>query len=264
MSRIVETFNSLKIKKRKGFVAYITAGDPTLEFTESIIQELSCAGVDILEIGVPFSDPLADGPVIQEAVERALEHNTSISHIFEIIKRVRKTNQIPLVLFTYLNPVFQYGIENFAKDARDAGIDGVLILDLPPEESSEIYSVIRENNLDMIFIASPTTESSRLDEIVRLSTGFIYYVSHTGVTGEQSNIDSEIKKNVNFIKSKTEKPVAIGFGVSNSEQVKHVSEYGDAVVVGSAIVRRIKEYRNDPLAPKKVAQFVNDLLKPLQ
>jgi len=264
MSRITDLFARLKKDNRKAFIAYITAGDPSVEFSENLIYELDKSGVDLLEVGVPFSDPLADGPTIQEASNRALKHNMNLKKIFSMIKNVRKKTELPMILFTYLNPVYKYGMKKFVEDTKKYGIDGVLILDFSPEESEDYIKDMRNAGLDTIFIAAPTTDKDRLKIITDCSSGFIYYVSRTGVTGEQSDIDSEISSNVREIKSMTDKPVAIGFGISNPQQVKAVSEYGDAVVVGSAIVRRIKENKDQPDGYVKVGEFVKNLVEPLK
>lgn len=263
MSRIDTTFQSLRSKGHKGFVAYITAGDPSIEFTEQLIPHLAQSGVDVLELGVPFSDPLADGPVIQEAMIRALEHKTNLDHIFDMVKRVRETVSIPIILFSYLNPVYQYGLEQFAKRCKNSGVDGALILDLPVEEAEQYRDVMNRYELNTIFLMAPTTHENRIKLIAKASTGFIYYVSRTGVTGERSDINPEVEQKVSLIKQYTDKPVAIGFGVSDPQQAQAVARYGDAVVVGSAIVRRIKEFAGHDDGPQKVAAFVQSLTQPL-
>ncbi len=264
MSRIDNLFIKLKEKSKKAFICYITAGDPNMEFSEKLIYELDNAGVGLLELGVPFSDPMADGPVIQEASERSLKNHTNLIKIFEMVKNIRQKSEIPLILFTYLNPVFQYGIENFARDCKNSGVDGALILDLPPDESDLYRNVMNKYGIDTIFIIAPTTDLERMKYIADCSSGFIYYVSRTGVTGEKSDIDSELEDKLKKIKLLTDKPVAIGFGISNPQQVEEIAQYGDGVVVGSAIVRRIKEYHKDFDGYKKVADFVRELVKPLK
>ncbi len=263
MSRITDLFTRLKQNDKKAFVAYITAGDPTAEFSENLIYELDKAGVDLLEIGVPFSDPLADGPTIQEASIRALKHNINLETIFNIVANVREKIELPMILFTYLNPVYKYGMKRFVEDMKQSGLDGALILDLSAEESEDYRKDMRDAGLDTIFIVAPTTDNDRLKMIADCSTGFIYYVSRAGVTGEQSDLDSEIFSNVNRIRGLTDKPVAIGFGISTPQQVKTVAQYGDAVVVGSAIVRRIKENKDRIDGYLKVAEFVKNLVEPL-
>jgi len=264
MSRIKHLFNKLKSNNKKGFIAYITAGDPNIEFTQNLICELDKIGVDLLEIGVPFSDPMADGPVIQEASERALANHINLKQIFEMIKKVRLKTDIPLILFTYLNPVFCYGMEKFASDCKENGVDGVLILDLPPEESESYIRYMRKFDVDTVFIIAPTTDDARIKYVSDCSTGFIYYVSRTGVTGEKNDIDAELENRLEKIKSITDKPVAVGFGISNPLQVAQIARYGDAVVVGSAIVRRIKEFHQQYDGYKKVAEFVKNLVQPLK
>ncbi|MDX9702750.1 MAG: tryptophan synthase subunit alpha [Candidatus Auribacterota bacterium] len=263
MTRVDDRFALLKKNGQKGFIAYITAGDPTLEFTERLIIEMDKIGVDVLELGVPFSDPLADGPVIQSAMIRALKNKTNIEKICKMVKQVRKSVSIPIILFSYLNPVYQYGIEKFASDLKDAGIDGALLLDLPVEESSEYCSVMEKYGLNTVFLIAPTTTEQRVRTIAQYSTGFIYYVSRTGVTGERSDVNPEIENKVRLIKSYTDKPVAIGFGVSDPQQARLVAKYGDAVVVGSAVVRRIQEFAEANDGHISVAEFVRSLVTPL-
>ena len=243
MNRIDELFEKLKHEDKKGFIAYITAGDPTIDFTAKLINLMETCGVNLIEIGVPFSDPLADGPVIQNAMCRALEHNTNLDDIFSMIKNVRKTSLMPMILFSYLNPLYQYGIENFAKKCDESGVDGALILDLLPEESEAYCNIMDKYGLSTVFIIAPTTPAERIKLIAQRSKGFIYYVSRTGVTGERDKISFGLKEKIKLIKSYSDKPVAVGFGISNPDHVKTVSSYADAdaVVVGSAIIKRIEQ-----------------------
>ncbi|MEW6536105.1 MAG: tryptophan synthase subunit alpha [Candidatus Auribacterota bacterium] len=263
-SRIQSLFTNLRNTGRTGFVAYITAGDPTIEFTEKLIPVLEKAGVDLLEVGVPFSDPLADGPVIQDAADRALKHNTNLDDIFSMIKHLRTSSELPIILFTYLNPLFQYGVDRFALSCKESGVDGALVLDLPPEESAEYKAAMDKNGLDTVFVMAPTTSETRMKLIADASSGFIYYVSRTGVTGEKSDVSAEIGEKVRLIRSVTNKPIAIGFGVSNPDQVSIIAKHADAVVVGSAIVRHINEFKDSSDIMQCIGEYVSSLVQPLK
>ncbi|MGF1657756.1 MAG: tryptophan synthase subunit alpha [Verrucomicrobiales bacterium] len=254
-TRISSTFQRLKEADQKGFVAYITAGDPTLEATVALALSLEKAGVDILELGVPFSDPLADGLVNQLAAQRALEAGASLIGVLKAVQEIRKTSELPLVLFTYLNPVYQYGYEKFFNDASEAGVDGVLFLDLPPEESLANHE-FTGTGLDLIRLIAPTTSASRMDAIAQTGTGFIYYVSREGVTGEQAELSTSIAGQIEKLRAATSLPIAIGFGISTPEQAMEAAQFADAVVVGSAIVRRVGEWGQEPDLAKKVQDFV--------
>lgn len=259
MSRIEKKFHDLKIKKEKALIAYIMAGDPSLQETEGLIIELEKAGVDLIELGVPFSDPLADGPTIQKAAARALNNGTSLKDILSMVKRVRKGTNIPLILMSYYNPIFKYGEKQFVSDAIKAGIDGVIVPDLPPEEASDLIGFSREKGLDTIFLLAPTSGDDRINKICRSSTGFIYYVSLTGVTGAREGIAKDIGKMVKEIKSHTKIPVAVGFGISKPEQAKEVASFADGVIVGSAIVKVIEDNIGKTTMQKKVHDFVKSL-----
>lgn len=260
MSRIDDCFAALKERGEKAFIPFITAGDPTLDLTEALVLELEKAGVDIVEFGVPFSDPLADGPVNQEAAQRALLNDVTLENILARVKSLRTRTQIPILLFTYFNPVLAYGIAKLAQDAKEAGVDGILCVDLPPEEADEYRASFHEVGLDTVFLLAPTSTDERVKLIAEASTGFLYYVSRTGVTGEQSSIESSVRPMVEKIKQHTDIPVAVGFGISNPDQVKEIAGYGDAVVVGSAIVRMIGELGDAPDTPEKVGAFVKTLV----
>lgn len=260
MSRIDDCFAALKERGEKAFIPFITAGDPTLDLTEALVLELEKAGADIVEFGVPFSDPLADGPVNQEAAQRALLNDVTLENILARVKSLRTRTQIPILLFTYFNPVLVYGIAKLAQDAKEAGVDGILCVDLPPEEADEYRASFHEAGLDTVFLLAPTSTDERVKLIAEASTGFLYYVSRTGVTGEQSSIESSVRPMVEKIKQHTDIPVAVGFGISNPDQVKEIAGYGDAVVVGSAIVRMIGELGDAPDTPEKVGVFVKTLV----
>ena len=259
MNRIDSLFTELKTQGRTAMVAYITGGDPTLAASAKVALALEQAGVDILELGVPFSDPLADGATIQAAAGRALAAGASVPGILELIREIRKTSQIPIVLFAYLNPVYVYGFDKFQQDAATAGADGLLLLDLPPQEAARNTELSSSKGLKTIRLIAPTTPPDRLKEITDASEGFIYYVSREGVTGEQSSLSTDIAERVAAIRALTKVPVAVGFGISNPEQAATVAALADGVVVGSAIVRKIGEIGDVPELPSKVADFVRPI-----
>ncbi len=240
-SRIDHTFCELRERGAKGLVVYLTAGDPTLDDTGRILAAVDRAGADVIELGVPFSDPLADGPVIQRASERGLRAGASLRKILELLPRWRAAVRAPMILFTYYNPILQYGLEGFCRDAARAGIDGTLVVDLTPEESSDYVAAMRGQNLDTIFLASPTSTDERLERIARLSTGFLYLISRTGVTGERQQLSSSLRPLVARVRRFTSLPLALGFGISNPEQVREVQSFAEAAVVGSALVHAIED-----------------------
>ncbi len=240
-------------------IAYITGGDPTLEASAKIALAMEQSGVDLLELGVPFSDPQADGATIQAAAERALSAGASVAGILDLIRTIRKTSEIPIVLFAYLNPVYIYGFERFQQDAVAAGADGLLLLDLPPQEAARNSELASNHELKNIRLIAPTTPTERLQEITESAEGFIYYVSREGVTGEQTSLSTDISERVKAIKSLTSVPVAVGFGISNPEQAAAVAGLADGVVVGSAIVRKIGEYGTQPDLPERIAEFVKPI-----
>jgi len=260
MNRITQRFNELAARNETAFIPYITAGDPTLERTAQLVAELEKAGADIIEFGVPFSDPVADGVVNQEAAQRALKHNVSLHDIVALIKRLRATTQIPLVLFTYFNPVLAYGLETLASDAAEAGVDGILCVDLPPEEAGDYKRLLDAKGIATVFLIAPTSTPERIRLIAQSSSGFIYYVSRTGVTGEQADIAASVESMVVQIKACTKTPVAVGFGISTPEQAAEVSGYADGVIVGSAIVRMIGELGDSDAMPGSVGRFVKGLV----
>jgi len=258
-NRIDQTFASLRARKQPGFMAYITGGDPTLERTVDVALSLADAGIDFLEIGVPFSDPLADGAANQLGAQRALAAGTTLPKLLQVISRIRQRSQLPIVLYSYLNPLFQYGLERFERDAFDAGVDGLLLLDLPPDET--LLADNKDKLIHRIRLIAPTTSVARMKKIVSKASGFIYYVSREGVTGERAQLAQNIGEHVAKIRSQTDLPVAVGFGISNPAQVSMVAELADAVVVGSAIVRRIGQYAEDPEMPKRIVEFVRPLVQ---
>ena len=241
MTRIGRSFQSLRAAGKKAFVAFVTAGDPSLDRTVDVALELEDGGVDVLELGVPFSDPLADGPVIQRASERALRGGATLAKVFESVRKIRTRSEVPLLLFTYLNPLLQYGLARAAAEARDAGVDGVLVTDLPPEEAGEWLETARRADLDTVFLAAPTSPDERLLRVSRASRGFVYAVSRTGITGERDSLSNEARPLVERLGALTSEPVALGFGISTPEQVAAAAALADGVVVGSALVRFLED-----------------------
>jgi tryptophan synthase alpha chain len=260
MNRLDQCFADLRSKDQRAFVAYICAGDPSLEKTRDIVLALEKCGVDIIEFGLPFSDPLADGIVNQLAADRALRAGITTAKLLAFIKELRRDTQIPLVLFTYLNPVYTYGFEAFHKDAAAAGVDGVLILDLPPDEAAQNKELIESSGLKHIRLIAPTTPPERIKLIAAQAQGFVYYVSREGVTGAQASLSASIGSMVGLIKAATKTPVCVGFGISNPEQARSVAGMADGVIVGSAIVKLIEQYGGTAELTEKVSAFVKPLV----
>lgn len=240
MGRIGKKFQELKHKNEKALVVYLTAGDPDLPTTEALIGALAAAGVDILEIGVPFSDPTADGPVIQAAFLRAIKGGATLAKILEMIARVRQISDIPIVLFGYYNPVFNFGCEAFALRAKAAGVDGVLLVDLPPEEAAELRQYTDRAGIDFISLIAPTTSDARISMIAEKAQGFLYYISVTGVTGTARPDVENIRRNVASIRKACGLPVAVGFGISTPDQAAEIAPHADGIVIGSAVVKLIE------------------------
>ena len=260
MGRIEEAFSDLDRRQAKGFIPFITAGDPDLKTTSELLVELSEAGATVIELGVPFSDPMADGPVIQRASERALRHGFGLGDLLETVASVRRTIETPIILFTYFNPVLQFGVTRLAEEARAAGVDGLLVTDLSPEEAGEFESELRAYDLDMIFLIAPTSTDARLKLVAQHARGFIYAVSRAGVTGVRTSVSAEAEKLVNRMRKFSSLPIAVGFGISTAEQVKDVQRYADAVVIGSAIVSEIERLQGaTPDLAKRIGQFVRQL-----
>ena len=241
MDRIAETFARTRREKRAAFVAYLCAGDPDFDTSLAACRAVLDAGADVLELGVPFSDPLADGLTNQLAAQRALAGGMTAARVFELVRRIREKSQVPIVFYTYYNLVFSNGVENYVRAAKEAGVDGMLTLDLPPEEADELLAACAQHGLKTIFIVAPTTPASRLPRIGAAATGFIYYVSREGVTGVRDQVAANIPEAVARIRQHTTLPVAVGFGLSTPEQVKQVARVADGVVVGSALVNVIKD-----------------------
>ncbi len=248
----------LSFQTRPSLIAYVTCGDPDLATTREVVLAAIDAGASVIELGVPFSDPLADGPVIQRASERALRRGTTLEQILALAKEVRKRSQAGLIIFSYLNPVLRMGVARFSAVAEEAGIDGALITDLPVEEASDYLREMRQRRLATVFLAAPTSTDERLKQIVRASTGFVYAVSRTGVTGARKQMPEDARDLVGRVRKHTKLPIAVGFGISTAEQFAGVGEFADAAVVGSAIVETIE--RNPGKEAESVAQFINQLL----
>jgi len=262
MNRIEKKFIELKRQKRKAFIAYIMAGDPSLKITFALVLELEKQNVDIIELGVPFSDPVADGPTIQKAGLRALKNKVNLKDILNLVSKLRKRSQVPIVLMSYYNILFRYGIEKFIKEAKRCGVDGIIVPDLIPEEAEDLIKMAKQKNISTIFLVSPISTLERVKKIIQASTGFIYYVSLTGVTGAREKLPKQIFEDVKRIKSLTDKPVCVGFGISRSEQIKAINRVADGVVVGSAIVEIIEKNIDKKDLVKRVGQFINKLISP--
>ena len=250
---------ALDFHRKPSLVAYVTCGDPDLAKTRDIVLAAVKAGAGVIELGVPFSDPLADGPVIQRASERALKHGTSIEDVLQVAAEIRKKSQVGLIIFTYFNPIVRMGLAKFGDAAKAAGVDGVLVTDLPVEEADEYLREMRKRDLATVFLAAPTSTDARLKSIAKVSTGFVYAVSRTGVTGARKQLTNDAEQLVKRLRKFTKLPIAVGFGISTHEQFAAIAKFADAGVVGSAIVETIE--RNTGKEAESVAQFVNQLFK---
>ena len=253
-NRIDQCFQALRARNDKAFIAYICAGDPDFPRTVALALALEKAGTDILELGIPFSDPLADGVVNQLAAQRALEAGATVSGVLDCVRQIRGRSQMPIVLYTYMNPIFQFGFDRFHREASEAGVDGLLILDLPPEEDQPAQELLH------IRLIAPTTPPERVQKICARAAGFIYYVSREGVTGAQSSVASSLGERVAQIRQCTELPIAVGFGISTAAQAREVAQVADAIVVGSAIVQRIDEEKTAADMPERIGKFVAQLV----
>jgi len=264
MSAVDEVFERCREQRRAAFIPYLTAGDPDLEMTAQLLEAVVRGGADIIELGVPFSDPMADGPVIQRACVRSLESGTTLSGILELVARVRPHLGVPVILFSYFNPILAYGVERFADQAAESGVDGILCLDLPPEEAAEqVGPVLADRGLDSIYLLAPTSSRARVRQVDEASSGFVYYVSRTGVTGAQEALDEHLLKDAKKLRKRLRLPLAVGFGISTPEQVEAVSRVADGVVVGSALVSVIEESSADRELPRRVEEKVRRLSAPL-
>ncbi|NOT45827.1 MAG: tryptophan synthase subunit alpha [Acidobacteria bacterium] len=256
MSRLQGTFDGIRQRGTPGLVTYITAGDPSLAQSAEILKALDRAGADVLEVGVPFSDPLADGPVIQRATERALEAGTTLVRVLDMVRAVRADVRAPIVIFSYANPILRLGEEAFADRAREAGVDGVLALDLPMEEAGGFRRTLADRGIDTILLVSPTTSDERLRTAATLGSGFLYAISRLGVTGARDAVAPGAREMVERIRAVTDMPIALGFGISRPEHVRDVGQWADAAVVGSALVATIADAGDSPELPARVEEYV--------
>ena len=241
MSRIEKKFKEVLGRKGKAFIPYIMAGDPNLERTRELVGILEECGADVIELGVPFSDPLADGPTIQKAAQRALSEGVTLGKVIEFVGSLRRTTQIPIVLMTYYNLIFRYGEERFVREAHTAGVDGIIVPDLPPDEAGPLLSFSKNTGFDVIFLVAPTSTGERIKKVARASRGFIYYVSITGITGSKLSVDASIGSHIEKIRQTSRKPVAVGFGIATPEEASEIAKIADGVIVGSAIVKRVED-----------------------
>jgi tryptophan synthase alpha chain len=259
-NRISETFDKLRTRGEKALIPYIMAGDPSLTETESLVLALEKAGADLIELGVPFSDPIADGPVIQKAAERALRSGASLKSILSTVKTLRTKTQIPLILMTYYNTIMAMGESEFCQQAVESGVDGVIVPDMPPEEADALCKAATEaKGPVVIFLLAPTSTKSRQVEVIRRTKAFIYYVSLTGITGAKLVNLENVRQNVNTIRKASNKPIAVGFGISTPDDAKAISDFADGVIVGSAIVRQIAEHQQDPTLLEQISQITRGL-----
>lgn len=261
MNRIDKKFSELKKNKKKALIAFMTAGDPSLKISEELVLSFEKAGVDIIELGVPFSDPMADGPTIQASSERALKNGVTLEKVLDLVQRIRRRTQIPIAFMMYYNPIFHMGEEKFIKRAKAVGLDGVIIPDLPPEEATNLSKLARKNNISTIFLLAPTTTKKRMKKIVNACSGFVYYVSLTGVTGVKDALPSECLNQIKSIKKITSKPVCIGFGIKTPKQAKQMAKCSDGIIVGSAIVKKIEAFGKNKDCVQKVSGFVKNLAR---
>ncbi len=256
MSRIDRAFRELRAAERTGLITYVTAGDPNLDRSASILQRLDRAGVDLLEVGVPFSDPLADGPVIQRATERALGAGTTLPSVLDMVATVRPTVSAPIVLFSYVNPILRLGLGEFVQRAGHAGVDGVLTLDVPPEEAEEFRGTLSRAGIDTIFLLSPTTTRERIRRAATLGSGFLYGISRLGVTGAREEVARTARELAGRVRAETAMPLALGFGISRPEHLREIGQWADAAVVGSALVRVIAEHGSSAGLLDEVERYV--------
>ena len=263
-NRIDQTFAKLRASGAKALITYIAAGDPSLAATKELALAFEGAGVDILELGVPFSDPLADGVVNQLAAARALASGTTARGVLDCVREIRRSSQIPIVLYTYMNPIYRFGFERFHTEAEAAGVDGLLILDLPPDEDARNAEFSESSGLKRIRLIAPTTPTARISQLTSGASGFVYYVSREGVTGEQSSVAASLGTQVAAIRATTDLPIAVGFGISTPGHVSEVAQHADAVVVGSAIVKQIAEHGSKPDLVSRLVEFVGPLARALK
>jgi len=263
MNRIEQKFQYLKTQKRKAFIAFITAGDPDLKTTEALVLALEKVGVDIIELGIPFSDPLADGPTIQASFYRSLKKGTTVKKILAMVKHLRLKTSIPIAFMSSYNPILRFGEDKFIKACVESGVDGLIIPDLPPEEAKVLRTAAQKNDIAMIFFVAPTSTNERIKSNSKASSGFIYYVSLTGITGTQKAVAQMVVKQIKHIKRYTQKPVCAGFGISTPQQVREIGQGADGIIVGSAIVKAINQHTGNNLVPA-VSRYVSTLVKALK
>ncbi|NKE71598.1 tryptophan synthase subunit alpha [Candidatus Manganitrophus noduliformans] len=259
MSRIESTIKNITARGEKALIAYVMAGDPTLSETAQIVLEMEKAGADLIELGVPFSDPVADGPTIQKASERALRQGVTLRGVLDLVTLLRRQTKIPLILMTYSNPIYAFGLAAFFKEAKGAGVDGLIVPDLPREEAKEFLSLAKRHLIDLIFLVAPTTPAERAERIVKDSGGFVYYVSLTGITGAALTEKESIRARILKLKSMTDRPVAVGFGISTPEEAKEMGQAADGIIVGSALVKIIETAQNDPAYLSRLSGLVSSL-----
>jgi len=259
MTRIACLFDRLRRERHKALIAYLTAGDPAPERTPALVEALERGGADLIELGVPFSDPIADGPVIQRGGERALKAGTTLAGVLAIAAEIRRRSQIPLLLFTYLNPVLRYGLDRLGRDAAAAGIDGCLLTDASVEEAHAYVSAMHAHGLDTVFLAAPTSTARRLQLVAQYSTGFVYLVSRTGVTGERDSLSAAVGPLIQAVRRVTDLPLAVGFGISKPEHVAELGRHVEAVAVGSAFVRLIERNLDNPSLEIQLESFAREL-----
>ena len=258
MNRIDKYFNNLRENKKKAFGIFLTAGYPTINFSERLLKQITNSDIDFIEIGLPFSDPMADGPLIQESSEVALKNNASVSTCLNIVKNIRKkNNDIPIILMGYYNPIFHYGNLKFIKNCKNSGIDGLIIVDLPMEEDEEFFNLSIRNNLPVIRFVTPTTNVDRLKKIVKTAKGFIYYIAVTGITGTKSASLDEVKKKIKILKKFTDLPIIAGFGIKTPTDAVKMTQFADGVVIGSVLIDKIKKVSKDLSGIKDISSFLN-------
>lgn len=259
MTRIADTFATLRARGEVGLVPFLTAGDPDLETSAALVREMVRRGADVIELGVPFSDPMADGPTLQRAAERALRAGTSLARVMDLVRSLRRSLDVPILLFGYYNPIWRYGVARFAADAREAGVDGVLCVDLPPEEADELKRETDRHDLDMIFLLAPTSSPDRERAVLRRARGFLYYVSVTGVTGARDRLPADLDARVRRVRAASPVPVGVGFGIASPEAARRVAGVADAAVVGSAIAQIVERAAGQPDLVARVGTFVGQL-----
>jgi tryptophan synthase alpha chain len=259
ISRIAKTFRELRARNESALVPFVVAGDPDLDTTRKIVREFEARGADLIELGVPFSDPMADGPANQRAAARGLGAGASIAAILAMVSELRSETEIPIILFGYYNPIFHYGCDRLCADAARAGIDGLLVVDLPPEDAGELKKPARANGLDLIYLLAPTTPIERARKVVRSASGFLYYVSVTGVTGARTTLASDLEEQVRNLRSVTDLPIGVGFGISTPDQAAQVARFADAVVVGSALSLLIEANVKSPELVSRVGELVGSM-----